>query len=79
MSDASLFFGREVGVRRGSFCNRRTRLAPTSVTAESSLVFWGDGLRCLALTRISRKLRIAKSVGYNRRRRKCFFDIFASL
>ena len=73
MSDASLFFGREEGVRRGSFCNRRTRLTPTSVIAESSLVFWGGGLRCFALTRISRRFGIAKLIGYNRRRRKCFF------
>ena len=58
MSDVSLFFGGEEGVRRGSFCNRRTGLTPTSVTAESSLVFLDGGLRCLALTRISRRFRI---------------------
>ena len=54
MSDASLFVGREEGVRRGFFCNKRTRLAPTSVTAESCVL--GGGMRCLALTRISRRL-----------------------
>ena len=41
MSDASLFVGREVGVRRGSFCNKRTRLTPTSITAEISRCFGG--------------------------------------
>ena len=30
--------------------------APTSVTAESSRCFFGGGLRCLALTRMSRRL-----------------------
>ena len=45
MSDASLFVGREEGARRGSFCNKRTRLVPTSVSAGG-----GGGLRCLALT-----------------------------
>ena len=29
MSDASLFVGGEEAVRRGSFCNKRTSLAPT--------------------------------------------------
>ena len=48
MSDASLLVGREEGVRRGSLCNKRTRLAPTSVTAGGGEV--GGGLRCLALT-----------------------------
>ena len=46
-------------LRRGSFCNKRTRLAPTSVTADSSRCFGrgkGGGLRCLALTRMSRRL-----------------------
>ena len=61
MSNASLFVGGEEGVRRGFFCNKRTRLAHTSVTAESSRCFGGGGgegagLRCLALTRISRRL-----------------------
>ena len=41
MSDASLFVGREEGVRRGSFCNKRTCLTPTSITAESSTCFGG--------------------------------------
>ena len=41
MSDASLVVGREEGVRRGFFCNKRTRLAPTSVTVESSRCFGG--------------------------------------
>ena len=41
MSDTSLFIGREEGVRRGSFCDKRTRVAPTSVTAESSRFFGG--------------------------------------
>ena len=39
MSNASLFVGGEGGVRRGFFCNKRTRLAPTSVTEESSRCF----------------------------------------
>ena len=55
MSDASLFVGREVGVRRGSFCNKRTRLTPTSITAEISRGLEG-GLRCLAMTRFSCRL-----------------------
>ena len=42
----------------GSFCNKRTLLAPTSVTAEAPGVL-GDGLRCLALTRMSRRLSAA--------------------
>ena len=41
VSDASLFVAGEEGVRRGSFCNKRTRLAPTSVTAGSSRSFGG--------------------------------------
>ena len=36
MSYASLFVGREKSVRCGSLCNERTRLAPISVTTESS-------------------------------------------
>ena len=36
MSYTSLFIGREKSVRRGSHCNERTRLAPISVTTESS-------------------------------------------
>ena len=51
----SLFVGREVSVRRGSFCNKWTSLTPTSVTAEISGVLRG-GLPCLALTRFSCKL-----------------------
>ena len=41
MSNASLFVGGEEGVRRGFFCKKRTRLAPTSVTEESSRCFVG--------------------------------------
>ena len=33
---ASLFVGREKSVRCGSLCNKRTPLAPISVTTESS-------------------------------------------
>ena len=44
--EVSLFVGEEEGVRRGSFCNKRTLLAPTSVAAESSRCF-GDCLLCL--------------------------------
>ena len=36
MSYASLFVGREKSVRCGSLCNESTRLAPISVTTESS-------------------------------------------
>ena len=36
MSCASLFVGKEKSVRCGSLCNERTRLAPISVTTESS-------------------------------------------
>ena len=36
MSYASLFVGGEKSVRCGSLCNKRTRLAPISVTTESS-------------------------------------------
>ena len=36
MSYVSLFVGREKRARCGSLCNERTRLAPTSVTMESS-------------------------------------------
>ena len=36
MSYASLFVGREKSVGCGSLCNKRTRLAPISVTTESS-------------------------------------------
>ena len=35
------FVGGEEGVRRGSYCSKRTRLAPTSITAESSRCFGG--------------------------------------
>ena len=74
MSDAALFVSREEGVRRGCFCNKWTRLAPTSLTAESSRYFQkGGGLRCLALTRKSRRLLQRSAIGYTRRRRKCFF------
>ena len=77
MSDAALFVGREEGVRRGCFCNKWTRLAPTSLTAESSRCFQkgggGGGLRCLALTRKSRRLLQRSAIGYTRRRRKCLF------
>ena len=44
--EVSLFVGEEEGVRRGSFCKKRTLLALTSVTAESSRCF-GDCLLCL--------------------------------
>ena len=36
MPYASLFVGREKRVRFGSLCNKRKRLAPVSVTTESS-------------------------------------------
>ena len=41
LTDVSLFVGGEEGVRRGSYCSKRTRLAPTSVTTESSSRFGG--------------------------------------
>ena len=36
MSYASLFVGREKSVRCSSLCDKRTRLAPISVTAQNS-------------------------------------------
>ena len=36
LSYESLFVGREKSVRCGSLCNKRTRLAPISVTTERS-------------------------------------------
>ena len=62
MPYVSLFVGGEKSARCGSFCNRWTRLAPSSVKAESSRSrgggggWWGWGacLRCLALTSMSR-------------------------
>ena len=59
MSYACLFVGREKkSVRCVSLCNERTRLAPISVTMESSRSRGGGGgacLRCLALTSMSRR------------------------
>ena len=48
MSNLPLFVSREESVKRGSLCNKRTRFAPTSVTAESSccFFFWGGGMVC---------------------------------
>ena len=56
MSYVSLFVGtcREKSVRCGSLCNKRARLAPISVTTESSRSPGGTCLRCLALTSMSR-------------------------
>ena len=52
-----VFVCRVEGVRRGSFCNKRTCLPPTSVTTESyRCFFFGGGLWCLALTRMSHRL-----------------------
>ena len=49
MSYVSLFIGGGKSVRCGSLCNKRTHLAPISVTMESSRS-QGSCLRCLALT-----------------------------
>ena len=71
MSDASLFVGREVGVRRGSFCNKRTRLTPTSITTEISRCF-GGWSAVFGSGKVFVQV-ITTAVGYKRRRRKFFF------
>ena len=53
-----LLVSSEESVRRGSFFNKTARFTPSSVTTERS---WcqgggGGGLRCLALTSMSRRL-----------------------
>ena len=55
MSYGSVFVCREKGVKCGSLRNKGTRFAPISVTTESSRCL-GGGLRCLALTSMSRRL-----------------------
>ena len=55
MSYGSVSVCREKGVKCGSLRNKGTRFAPISVTTDSSRCL-GGGLRCLALTSISRRL-----------------------
>ena len=53
-----LFVSSEESVRRGSFFNKTARFTPFSVTKERFRLGGGGGggLRCLALTSISRRL-----------------------
>ena len=51
-----LLVSSEESVRRGSFFNKTARFTPSSVTTERSQCQAGDGLRCLALTSMSRRL-----------------------
>ena len=55
MPYTSLLVSSEESVRRGSFFNKTARFTPSSVTTERSRC-QGGGLRCLALTSMSRRL-----------------------
>ena len=55
LTDVSLFVGGEEGVRRGSYVVKGHVLHLLLLQRKAPVVL-GDGLRCLALTRMSRRL-----------------------